>query len=141
MQIFNIGYERRSVADFCRALVTAKVQLLIDVRAIAWSQRPEYRKTALQNALSQFGVSYVHCKGAGNPFRPKPGEALDWLACGTKYAQHLEAHPEVLVDLWELTKGNNVALFCYEGQRETCHRSIILKAMTKERPSLKVIDL
>jgi uncharacterized protein (DUF488 family) len=141
MQIFSIGYERRAVSDFCRTLVGAKVDLLIDVRAAAWSQRPEYRKTALQTALQESGLEYYHCKAAGNPFRPKPGEVVSWLDCGARFAGHLNNHPEIVAQIWALAKGRKVALFCYEGKRDSCHRSVILAAMAKEQPSLRVVDL
>ena len=141
MRIFSIGYQRRSLGAFCDTLAAAQVQVLVDVRAAAWSQRPEFRKTAMKNALAERGIEYVHCKAAGNPFRPRHGEALDWAACGAKYAGHLDAHPEVLEELLPLIVGRSAALFCYEGHRNECHRGILLSSLEKKQLKVEIVDL
>lgn len=45
--LFTIGYEQTTVPAFQAALTGAKVDLLVDVRAVAASRRPGFSKTAL----------------------------------------------------------------------------------------------
>jgi uncharacterized protein (DUF488 family) len=140
MRVFSIGYEKRSMAEFCDALVKSGVRTLVDVRAAAWSQRPEFRKTALATHLRARGIDYVHCKRAGNPDRPKRGEPIDFNECMRKFSAHLDAHPEVVSEVESLTGGGDVALFCYEGHRHRCHRGVLIDRM-EQRGSLDIVDL
>ncbi|WP_434041318.1 MULTISPECIES: DUF488 family protein [Sorangium] len=140
-KIYNIGYQGRSIESFCEALVHAKVRVLVDVRAAAWSHRPQYRKTALAGALRNHRIEYVHCKAAGNPFRPKLGIDQDWGTCERLYTKHVEAHPEVIGDLEEIILVQPAALFCYEAHRSECHRGVILSKLTERRPELVIVDL
>lgn len=140
-KIFNIGYQGRSIADFCETLVAAGVQVLVDVRGNAWSQRPQYRKGYLQGALQEHGIEYVHCKTAGNPFRPKAGDPLDWRKCEAMYRRHLREHPEVVDAVENLVRSQAAALLCYEAARDQCHRGVLLDALRKRESGLVVVDL
>lgn len=136
-RISSIGYQGRSVNDLCTDLATAKVKLLIDVRAIAWSQRPEYRKTAFSNALQTHGVDYMHCKVAGNPFR----NSDDWKECRRLYTQYLSKNPHIVLELMEAISSHNAALFCYESERTSCHRGILMQFLRKKCSKILFIDL
>jgi uncharacterized protein (DUF488 family) len=61
----TIGYEGASVADFLDALHRAKVDLLVDVRAVAMSRRPGFAKTALAANLRDAGIDYLHLRQLG----------------------------------------------------------------------------
>jgi uncharacterized protein (DUF488 family) len=141
MRCLNLGYQGRTLADFCRALVANCVEVLIDVRLNAWSQRPEFRKSALQATLAEHGIRYIHCKNAGNPYRPKVGEKLDFLDCAKKYAQYVEENPQVIEALEAIIINHRSALLCYEAEKEECHRSILLSALVKRRKEIRIIDL
>ena len=141
MKIMSIGYQGRSLAALCDALEASGARLLIDVRAAAWSQRPDFRKTALKNAVEARGIKYTHCKQAGNPFRPRKGEPVDPAACEAVYVQHLDAHPEVLDELESLMQDGPAALFCYEADRDACHRGVLLDALTARNKRVTIKDL
>ncbi|UQA62837.1 DUF488 domain-containing protein [Polyangium aurulentum] len=140
-RVFNIGYQGRSISDFCQVLAEAGVRVLVDVRAVAWSQRPQYRKGYLQGALREHGVEYVHCKLAGNPFRPKAGTPVDLERCEAMYQGHLREHPEVVDAVEEIVTSNLAALFCYEAARGQCHRGVLLSALVRRRANLVIVDL
>ena len=53
MRVFTIGYESATMADFIKALTTAGVERVIDVRAVPNSRRPGFSKTPLRNALAE----------------------------------------------------------------------------------------
>lgn len=137
----SVGYQGKSIDAFCALLVSANIRTLVDVRARAWSQRPVYRKGALTAALAKHGIDYVHCRNAGNPFRPKPGEKIDFAACEALYSKHLDEHPEVIDELEPLVSNGNVALFCYEAERSCCHRGVLLRALKQRHRGLVVTDL
>lgn len=141
MRCLNLGYQGRTLADFCSALVANCVEVLIDVRLNPWSQRPEFRKSALQSTLAEHGIRYIHCKEAGNPYRPRKGEKLDFADCAKKYTQYVEENPKVIDNLEAVIMNHLSALLCYEAEREECHRSILISALTKRRKDIRVIDL
>jgi uncharacterized protein (DUF488 family) len=117
------------------------VDVLVDVREHAWSQRPEFRKQKLQSTLAKYGIEYLHCKIAGNPYRPRNGEKLDFQACAEKYKNHLNQIPEIIDTVEEVIINQRAALFCYEKKRCHCHRNILLIELNKRNPKMKIIDL
>jgi uncharacterized protein (DUF488 family) len=142
MKCLNIGYQGKSMDSFCDILVSNRVRLLIDVRANAWSQRPEFRKTALQNRLSKHGILYFHFKMAGNPYKPKKGEQLDFNECATKYLEHLHQNPVIIQTLESiLTKQDNCALLCFESDVNQCHRGLLVNALQSRNKEFEAINL
>jgi uncharacterized protein (DUF488 family) len=129
VKVFGIGYQGRSLANLCQVLADENVNLLIDVRARAWSNRPEYRKGRLTDALASHGIEYVHLREAGNPFRPKPGEEMDASECLARYSEYLKVNPDVVSSVRALTRTRRVALMCYESESSACHRGAILAAL------------
>lgn len=117
------------------------VDTLVDVRARAWSQRPEYRKTALRQCLEGAGLSYLHLKKAGNPFRPRKGETKDFATCAEEYKRHLANNPQILEEGLDLVAEREVAFFCYEAASSECHRSVLVKEMQRLQPDLEIQHL
>ena len=136
-RILNVGYLGRSVDGLCATLRDAGVDVLVDVRARAWSQRPEFRKTALSDALRANQIDYFHCKVAGNPFR----NADDWRICRGLYAQHIRAHPDIMVAVEDAIRARTAALFCYEAERTSCHRDVIIAFLRSRHANVSIIDL
>ncbi len=66
-RIFTIGYEKTKLQDFLRTLHREKITLLIDIRAIAWSRRPEFAQGNLAKSLDALNIFYLHMKALGNP--------------------------------------------------------------------------
>ena len=141
MRVFNVGYQGRSLESMCEALQKAGVRRVVDVRAVAWSHRPDFRKGALEASLIEKGIAYVHCKTAGNPFRPRNGKRMSPAACATRFARHLEAHLEIVDELVSLVGDGPAALLCYEAIRSECHRAILLEALLKRRRAMRIVDL
>src|SRR3546814_6527014 len=63
----TIGYEGRTVAEFMEALEAARVELVIDVRAVAASRRLGFSKTVLAAGLRDRGIDYLHLRSLGTP--------------------------------------------------------------------------
>ena len=50
---FTIGYQGRRLDDLCGTLFNMGVEVLVDIRERAWSQRPEFRKRAFRLWLNE----------------------------------------------------------------------------------------
>src|SRR5687768_9156410 len=125
----------------CQALAQHGVEVLLDVRQVPWSQRPEFRKLALAEGLRAHGIEYVHMKSAGNPFRPKKGEPRDVASWARPYADHLEAHPEIVEELARGLRERTGALLCFEAAHGECHRALLFDALQRKLPDLQVEQL
>ncbi len=142
LKCLNIGYQGKSISNFCDMLVLNKVDLLIDVRAKAWSQRPEFRKTALQNRLLEHGIFYVHFKMGGNPYKPKKGLQLDFKECAIKYLEYLNQNPVIIETLESIiAKNTNCVLMCFESDPNQCHRSLLLNALEIKNKAFQTVNL
>ena len=129
----TIGYESATMRSFIEALTDAKVQLLVDVRAVASSRRPGFAKSRLAANVSEAGIEYLHLRGLGTP---ADGRAA------ARAGRHAEMHaifrehmttPEAQDDLERLAAlvraGRRACLLCLEADPTHCHRSIVAEAL------------
>src|SRR3972149_6444481 len=138
--LFTIGYEQAKPAAVLAELVRAKINLLVDTRAVAASRRPGFSKRALAASLDEAGIAYIHLQKLGPPAEgrqaARSGE-LDTL--WRIYDKHIQT-PEARAALDELIalikSGKRVALLCYERDPNECHRSRIA-ALVKKRMRVK----
>jgi uncharacterized protein (DUF488 family) len=137
--IFTIGYESATVASFQDALRRAKVDLLIDVRAVASSRRPGFAKTALAANAKDAGAEYLHLRALGTPAdgrvaaragRPDEMKRIYRTQLATADAQEQLA---LVVDL--VKQGRRVCLLCLEADARICHRSLVAAAVAKKVPA------
>jgi uncharacterized protein (DUF488 family) len=141
MRIFTIGYEGVTQAEFVAALKEARVERVIDVRAVPNSRRPGFSKNLLKNALAEDGIDYVHLRALGTPAdgraAARAGRHEDLKRI---YAGQLEL-PEAMAEsaqMVELAREKRSALLCYEREPGGCHRSLLIKSAL---PGAEVIDL
>jgi hypothetical protein len=66
-KVFTIGYEQATSPAVLDELARAKVELLVDVRAVAASRRPGFSKRQLAAGLDERGIGYLHLQGLGTP--------------------------------------------------------------------------
>ena len=141
MRIFTLGYEGVTQAEFLAALKEARVERVIDVRAVPNSRRPGFSKNLLKNALAEDGIDYVHLRALGTPAdgraAARAGRHEDLKRI---YAGQLEL-PEAMAEsakMVELAREKRSALLCYEREPDGCHRSLLIKSAL---PGAEVIDL
>jgi len=143
-QLFTIGYEQAKPAAVLGELTHAKVDTLVDVRAVAASRRPGFSKRQLAASLDETGIAYVHLQKLGTPAEGRQAaRAGDHATLTRIYEKHIKkAEPqEQLGELVDLIKsGKRIALLCYCRDPATCHRSLIV-AHVKDRIRVKVEDL
>jgi uncharacterized protein (DUF488 family) len=135
MRIFTIGYEATTVAEFIAALTSAKVERVIDVRALPLSRRPGFSKSPLRAALADAGIEYLHLKALGTPSEgrtaARAGRHEDMARI---YAGQLQL-PEAIAEgaqMLELAREKPSALLCMEREPAHCHRTLLLEAVAPE---------
>jgi uncharacterized protein (DUF488 family) len=142
--LFTIGYEQASPAAVLGEITDAKVDILVDVRAVAASRRPGFSKRQLAAALDEKGIGYVHLQKLGTPAEGRlAARAGDYETLGRIFDQHMktEAARQQLDELVALARsGKSIALLCYCRDPAHCHRSRI-SALVKKRIGVKVSNL
>jgi len=142
--LFTIGYERAKPAAVLDELKRAKIDLLVDTRAVAASRRPGFSKRQLAAALDEAGTGYVHLQKLGTPAEGRAAaRSGDLDTLWRVYDKHLKTAEArgALDELSALIKsGKRVALLCYCRDPNACHRSRTV-ANVKKRMRIKVEDL
>lgn len=128
---FTIGYAGRSVDEFLAILSAAKVERVIDVRALPLSRRKGFSKTPLGAALRKRDIEYVNLRAAGNPFRDKRHDVHQCLAL---YGGYLDKRPEVVDEVDAAVRGCRAALLCFEAAPHECHRSVLTDRLQARDP-------
>jgi uncharacterized protein (DUF488 family) len=136
MKLATIGYEGAPQDAVFKALRAAKVDLLVDVRAVTSSRRPGFSKSHLQAGLTAQGIGYLHLKGLGTPKEGRlAARAGDLKGLGRVFAAHMKT-PEARHDyealLGLLRSGKKICLMCYEHAPAECHRTIIAERVRQE---------
>ena len=133
LRLATIGYEGATVQGFLAALREARVEMLVDVRAVAMSRRPGFAKTRLAGNLDEAGIEYLHLRGLGTP---ADGRAAARAGRHEKMHEIFRAHlatPVAQTDLATLVSivksGKRVCLMCFEADPKHCHRSLVVEAM------------
>ena len=142
--LFTVGYQQAKPDAVLGELKRAKIDLLVDIRAVAASRRPGFSKRQLAAALDEAGIAYIHLQKLGTPAEGRQAaRAGDFEALWRIYDKHIKT-PEAQAALGELLalikSGKRVCLLCYERDPNECHRSRIA-ALVKKRTRVKVDDL
>ena len=89
--LFTIGYEKAAPAAVMGELKRAKIDLLVDTRAVAASRRPGFSKRQLAAALDEAGIAYVHLQKLGTPAEGRQAaRAGDLDTLWRIYDKHME---------------------------------------------------
>jgi uncharacterized protein (DUF488 family) len=143
MKLRTIGYEAATQAAVIDTLTRAKVEVLIDVRAVASSRRAGFSKTLLAASLAEAGIAYVHLRGLGTPKAGRQAVRAGRVAeMEAIYAAHL-AEPAAQLQLQEaaeIAAERPSALLCYEADPAHCHRRIVATELA-ERGDFEIEDL
>lgn len=133
--LLTIGYEGCTIDGVLTTLRDARVDLLIDVRAVAASRKPGFSKRQLAAGLDSVGIRYVHLQGLGTP---KPGR--DAVRAGKPermeaiFREHMTSD-RALVELAQaraLTRDSRACLLCFERDHNHCHRRLVAEMITAE---------
>jgi uncharacterized protein (DUF488 family) len=144
LSLFTIGYEQAKPAAVMKELEDARIELVVDTRAVAASRRPGFSKRQLAAALDEAGIGYLHLQKLGTPAEGRgAARAGDTTTLWRIYDKHIK-EPEPQTELGELMQlinsGKRIALLCYCRDPKSCHRSRIV-ANVGQRVPIKVEDL
>jgi uncharacterized protein (DUF488 family) len=142
--LFTIGYEQTPQVAVLDALTDARVDLLVDVRAVSASRRPGFSKRQLAASLDEKQIGYLHLRSLGTPTEGRQA------ARGGRFDEMLQifdAHlqkPEAIEEMDELAglvrAGRRVCLLCYERDPAHCHRRRVAEII-RERTGAKIEHL
>jgi uncharacterized protein (DUF488 family) len=142
--LYTIGCEQAKPAAVLGELKRAKVQLLVDTRAVAASRRPGFSKRQLAAALDEARIGYIHLQKLGTPAEGRTAaRSGDIDALWRIYDKHIKSKDaqDALGELIALIKsGKRIALLCYCRDPKTCHRSRVV-ANVKKLMRVEVEDL
>ena len=142
--LFTIGYELAKPAVVLKELNRAKIETLVDVRAVTASRRPGFSKNQLATSLSETGIDYLHLQKLGTPAEGRAaargGDTDRLWAIYERHIKTAEARASLSELLSLIKSGRRVALLCYCRDPRTCHRSRIV-ANVKKRMKVEVKDL
>lgn len=143
-RVFTIGYEQSRPESVLNALKKARVQILIDTRAVAASRKPGFSKSALAASLDELGIAYLHLQKLGTPADGRAAARAGRMdALWRIYDKHLTTH-DAIKAMDELiaivTSGQRVCLLCFERDPAHCHRSRIA-GIVAERTGVGVDNL
>ncbi len=142
--LFTIGYAQAKPAAVMNELKRARVDLLVDTRAVAASRRPGFSKRQLAASLDDAEIGYLHLQKLGTPAQGRAAARTgDFKTLWRIYDKHIKTRDaqDALDELIALIKsGTRVALLCYCRDPKACHRSRIV-ANVRKRARVKVEDL
>ncbi len=131
----TIGYEGATIDAVLDTLETARIGLLIDVRAVAASRKPGFSKRQLAAGLDARGIRYVHLQPLGTP---KPGRDAVRAGHPERMAAIFRAHMEgdqplaALAEATALARADRCCLLCFERDPSHCHRRIVAEMIATE---------
>lgn len=139
---FTLGYEGRSTQDLLRALQSADIRLLLDIRHSPVSMyRPELSKGNFRELLAQEGIEYLHIPQWGVP-RAVRSLAIE---AGTREPIWQWYDDNVVERFFArnlhrfLNMEHPLAMMCMEADPVECHRHRLFLAL--ERKGLRGFDL
>ncbi len=135
MQIFTLGYEGATQADFIACLKAARVELLADVRAVPLSRRPGFSKNVLAAGLREAGIDYVGFKALGTPPAGREAARKGRLADLARiYGEQLDLPEAQLAaaQLVDAARERPTALLCFERDPACCHRTLLVESVMPE---------
>ena len=132
------GSEGATVQGFLDALRAERIELLVDVRAVAMSRRPGFAKTRLAGNLAEAGIEYLHLRGLGTPAdgraAAKAGRHAEMRRIFLDHLVTPVAQTDLATLIGIVAGGRRIALLCFEANPRHCHRSLVVDAMMAHLP-------
>ncbi len=142
-ELLTIGYEGATLSDVIAELERARVELLIDVRAVPRSRKPGFSSRLLAASAQAGGIGYRHLQRLGTP---KPGRDAARSGNAAGMAAIFHAHmtgdePQAaLAEAVALAQERRACLLCFERDPHFCHRTIVAE-MVAARTGQSILHL
>ena len=143
---YTIGYEGISPEAYINLLIQNGVQLLVDVRKNAFSQKYGFSKSELASILPRVGVEYLHMPELGieSEKRQRLVTDSDYEELFKEYDQTTIKRGQTKLDQLQrlLEEKQRIAITCFEADPYHCHRSRVAKALkAREQFTYKIEHL
>jgi uncharacterized protein (DUF488 family) len=137
-QLFTIGHSNRPLDLFLETLRAHEIEMVVDIRTIPRSRHnPQFDHKALQAALKNVGIAYLHLKELGGLRHAKKDSLnVGWHNASFRgFADYMQTpeFEEGLDALMALAQEKRCVILCAEAVPWRCHRSLIADALTLKR--------
>jgi uncharacterized protein (DUF488 family) len=138
--LFTVGHGARMLGEFIEILLTARIQVLGDVRRFPQSRRhPHFGREALAPSLAEHGIGYEWLgEELGGRRKTVPVDSSRHRALRNDsfraYAAHMDtpAFRDALTELRQRSVEDRIAIMCAETPWWKCHRRLIADALVVE---------
>jgi uncharacterized protein (DUF488 family) len=132
--VWTIGHSNHPVEALIATLISARIELLVDVRRYPGSSRnPQFNRDVLAATLARHRIEYIHAAGLGGRRQPLPESANTGLRNAgfrgfADYMTTMEFNA-ALDWLIETAGARRAVIMCAESLPWRCHRSLISDAL------------
>ena len=144
-RLLTIGYQGRTLADLLERLVANDVRLLLDVRQVARSRRPEFNARRIASAAEAAGIAYRHLPelGSSRRLREHLHETHDFDRFAGLYLAYVRRwrQSEVRALATTVRREGTVCILCYESDPASCHRGIVAAEALRTHRKLEILHL
>ena len=128
--IWTIGHSTRPFDEFAAMLHSFQIELVADIRSYPGSRKfPQYNKAALEVALPENNIQYIHLKDLGGRRKTSPdSKNTAWREIAFRgYADYMEtdAFNAGIQELEKIASKQPAAFMCSEAVWWRCHRSLV----------------
>jgi uncharacterized protein (DUF488 family) len=127
--LFTLGYEGRSIDEYCDELLSRHIQVVVDVRKNPISRKKGFSKSSLSAALAASGIAYIHIPSLGieSSFRHNLDDLASYQKLFDMYKSKILPNAKDGIDeLAQVLEGfSSVALTCFERDPNYCHRKCV----------------
>ena len=144
LELFTIGYTKKSAEKFFRIINDNKIEIVADVRLYNSTQLAGFSKSAdLQYFLKKIcGCSYIALKQlAPNPslFENYKNGKTSWNEYEKIYNKFLDAQANL--DFFYAFKNKRICILCAESTPERCHRRLLAEKIAKIYDDVTIVHL
>lgn len=145
MEVYTIGFTKRTAADFFGALKRAGVKRLLDIRLNNSSQLAGFtKKEDLPFFLNEIcGAEYIHepllapTQDLLDDYKKKKGSWQDYERRFLQLMEQRRIEEKIDRRLFEVP----TALLCSEPTAQHCHRRLVIEYLSKKWSDIRAIHL
>lgn len=132
-QLFTIGHSTHPIGYFIELLQAHEVNCIVDVRSIAASRfNPQYHKKALEEALKNKNIQYLHFAEEFGARRSNPADLTEGRVDFGKVRASVVFKKGIERLKQGTQKGFRIALMCAESEPLECHRFAMISPALKK---------
>jgi uncharacterized protein (DUF488 family) len=129
--LWSIGHSNRELGELLAMLASERIETVADVRRFPGSRRyPHFGREALESALREVGLSYVHFPALGGrrSQRTNATQNAGWrVAAFAAFADYMQSaeFKRAFEELSALATQSRTTIMCAEAVPWRCHRRLI----------------